>query len=239
MQHKKRPTLDRHYLRLSARIARTVPPLFRKPYVRFVRALPRPIILAVAFTVLGGLAVTGKAILPTIFEIQGSANAIWSNGQYIQAAHFEGIVIQGALMATMLALLGAYATTGFLYVWNPKPSMRRTMLRIFVAAMVSAGAVFLLVPVNAATSIVSDAATRRDDAEYRVVHDWNLVSPETAARILADERAGTWFATPVDGPIARDIKTELREGSRNKRLLLVLGLQAEAKWKRPGRTYLE
>ena len=239
MKRKKRSTFDRLWLQFATSVARLVPLQLRKPYVRFARSLPRAVILSMAFTVLLALGATADKLMPVIFAIQGSTNDLWVSGEYAQSAYFECVVIQGTAMATMLGLLVAYATVGLAYLWRPTGTVRRTMLRIFAVAMLDAAIVCAFVPVNAVTATFLNQAARRENAESRVVHDWTLLKPETAARILRDEDARIWWETPSDGPIAREVKTELREGSKKNCHSLVLGLLGEAKWRKRGDAKLE
>jgi hypothetical protein len=80
---------------------------------------------------------------------------------------------------------------------------------------------------------------RRNNAEWSVVYESHRLRPSSAARILSDERTGIWYATPSDGPLARDIKTELREGLSRQKATLRVALRAEAAWKSKPQVALE
>jgi hypothetical protein len=230
MKYPNRSTIDRAYLRLVAALARWLPQPLRVAYIRNARRLPKAFVLGLAMTACGLMTLTIANLALELWSLQKATNGVWSEGLYGEALHLEGVVFQGLAMASMLTLLGAYATLGLKHVFEPSIKRRRLMLRYFATAMVNAAVVFALIPVNAISGAVVDQAMRHENGEWQIAHQWTRVGPVTAARILNDERNGVWYVTDADGPIARQLKTELREGMRTPREALLAGLRIQANW---------
>jgi len=72
---------------------------------------------------------------------------------------------------------------------------------------------FALLPVFAFAEMVSTAHLQFQASEIHASYLAMKLRPDTAARILADDTKGHWWAQSADGPLAAEIKIGLHRGS--------------------------
>jgi hypothetical protein len=204
---------DRVLAELKMRLARWIPLRARIVCVSMARRPPRALILLLAFTACALVAAHwGIAAARLLSDMQAAANGAWALGQYANAARCEIGVVGVLLLATMAGLLGSYGNAGRKYVLAPSIGERRHLRRLHTWALICGVSSCAMIPVGALAGTFADDELRRSQEGYHAIALAFRLRPATAARILADEDAGRWYATPQDGPASLDVKRELKEG---------------------------
>jgi hypothetical protein len=106
------------------------------------------------------------------------------------------------------------------------------MKRAFRLTAGCAGASVVFLLGTNVIQVVEQDRIRIMDSDSRAMHEVNQMRRSTLIALRTADKGGHWWSDPGDGPLARDVKTTLREGIPSDRGLIrqLIDTRIERNW---------
>jgi len=211
-------SMDRRLRLTSRRLNRVVytltPSAARRIVFRIMRQTPRIALLAIASAaVVQSADIMSPKFLTLAQDLMHLFGASLRYGD-ISGAAYDGINVLIAVCGGIgVLLLGAAGGVGLTLVCGMKVSAMKTLQYLMWSSLACAAITVILTPLSLVAQHAVEAQMAQTVAEGKVFFLTTQLRARTAARILADEESGRWWATPEDGPSALAIKAVLRTGT--------------------------
>jgi len=212
MQQQFRP--DKVIARMNLRIAKALPVPVRRIFVRTSKRVPKIAYILVVAAIGCAAGTIATRAQHEVVAFARIALMSWSNGNVLTATLLATVAVALLALLAAMVLHSNSAWSTLCYLAKPTLATRRTIQRYQGwATTCSMLGVMLLPCAGLAATLSARNDMLRLNAELAVRGLAYTVAPTTAARILREEKAGEWYATPDDGPKALALKRELLLGS--------------------------